>query len=136
MPRSLMIGDLARMTDTKVNTIRYYEGEGLLPRASRTTSGRRTYELADVARLSFIRRARALGFSLGQVRTLLSISDERDRPCAEVDVLARQHLAQVKAKIADLKKLQGELSNMIDCCAHGTMSECRILEALAPDWGR
>ena len=132
MTGRLAIGELARQTSTKVNTIRFYEDIGLLPHALRTASGRRTYAQADVSRLAFIRGARALGFGLEQVRTLLELADDRGRPCNDVDALARQRLADVEAKIASLMSLQHELSNLIGECERGTVANCRILEALAP----
>jgi Cu(I)-responsive transcriptional regulator len=132
MTGPLAIGDLARQTGTKVNTIRFYEETGLLPRALRTASGRRTYAQADISRLAFIRGARVLGFGLEQVRTLLELADDRARSCNEVDALARQHLADVEAKIASLKSLRQELSNLIGQCERGTIADCRIIEALGP----
>lgn len=132
MTGPLAIGDLARQTGTKVNTIRFYEEIGLLPRALRTASGRRTYAQSDVSRLAFIRGARALGFGLEQVRTLLDLADDRGRSCNDVDALARQHLEDVEAKIVSLKSLRQELSNLISECERGTIADCRILEALGP----
>lgn len=128
----LKIGALARATDTKVETIRYYERIGLLPRPPRTDGNYRAYGAPDLNRLSFIRRARDLGFSLDQVRALLELSDDRGRDCATVDDLARDHLAAVERKIADLVALKGALSELIASCCGGTVAECRILEALAP----
>lgn len=128
----LAIGELARQTGTKVNTIRFYEEVGLLPRAHRTAAGRRTYAQADVRRLAFIRGARALGFGLEQVRTLLALADDRSRSCNEVDALARHHLADVEAKITSLESLRQELSNLIGQCERGTIADCRIIEALGP----
>ncbi len=83
-------------------------------------------------RLSFIRRSRDLGFSLDQVRALLDLSDDRDRPCEAIDVIAKEHLAEVERKIADLRTLRRELSSMIDQCRCGTVADCRIVEALSP----
>lgn len=105
----MSIGDLARTTGTKAETIRYYERIGLLPRPARTESNYRSYRAADVARLSFIRRARALGLSIDQVRALLDLSDNRERSCAAVDELAQQHLATIESKLADLTALHREL---------------------------
>lgn len=126
------IGDVGRRTQTAVETVRYYERIGLLPKPARTAGNYRSYGNAEVARLSFIRRARDLGFSLDQVRTLLSLADDRDRPCGEVDTLARHHLDAVDRKIADLSSLRSELSSLIAQCGRGTVADCRILEALAP----
>jgi Cu(I)-responsive transcriptional regulator len=126
------IGALARRTNTKIETIRYYERIGLLPSPARTAGNYRTYARRHLERLSFIRRGRDLGFSLDEVRALLRLSDDRDQPCADVDRIARLHLAEVERKIADLKALHRELRQLIDQCRHGTIAECRILEALAP----
>jgi len=126
------IGDLGKATKTKVETIRYYEQIGLLPAPARTSGNYRAYGAEHLGRLSFIRRARDLGFTLDQVRELLGLSDQTDRSCAAVDKIAREHLAEVDRKIADLKALRGELDNVIGQCRCGTIAECRIIEALAP----
>ena len=129
---ALTIGDLARATLTKVETIRYYERIGLLPAPGRTAGNYRAYGEAELGRLSFIRRARGLGFPLNQVRELLTLADRRDQPCATVDSMAQAHLDEVERKIADLQALGRELADMISHCDHGTIGECRIIEALAP----
>ena len=128
----LQIGDLARATNTKVETIRYYEQIGLLPAPARTSGNFRAYSAKHLGRLSFIRRARDLGFTLDQVRELLSLSDQKRRSCEAVDVIARQHLADVDRKIEDLTALRDELSSLIEQCGCGTIADCRIIEALAP----
>lgn len=132
MRENLSIGDLAEATGTKVVTIRYYERIGLLPDPERTAGNYRSYSAAHLGRLSFIRRARDLGFTIEQVRDLLSLSDQRDRPCAAVDAIACEHLAEVDRKIADLQALRRELGSIIDQCGCGTIAECRIIEALSP----
>ncbi|MFC7738077.1 helix-turn-helix domain-containing protein [Roseomonas sp. GCM10028921] len=132
---SLGIGELARATGTKVETIRYYERIGILPAPPRTAGGYRSYGPGQLARLSFIRRARDLGFSLEQVRTLLGLADQRERSCEAVDAVAREHMAEVDRKLADLGALRRELASLIGQCSHGTVAECRILEALAPNQG-
>ena len=104
----------------------------MLPPVARTSGKYRSYGSAEVSRLSFILRARALGFALQQVRNLLELADDRDRPCAEVDALARTQLKQVDEKISDLKALRLELSGLIAQCQRGTVAQCRILEALGP----
>jgi Cu(I)-responsive transcriptional regulator len=126
------IGELARATGTKVETIRYYERIGLLPPPARTSGNYRAYAERHLARLSFIRRGRDLGFSLDDIRELLRLSDDRGQPCAEVDRIARAHLTEVERKLADLTALGAELRQLIDQCQHGTIAECRIIEALAP----
>lgn len=128
----LAIGDLARLTGTKVNTIRFYEEGGLLPRAKRTAAGRRIYRDADAKRLAFIRQSRNLGFPLDAVRELLTLSDDDNQPCEAVDRIARVHLAEIDRKIADLSALRTELDRVIGSCRHGTVADCKIIETLAP----
>lgn len=127
---AMTIGMLGRATDTKVETIRYYEKIGLLPPPERSGGNYRSYGEAELGRLSFIRRARQLGFSLDQVHALLELSDDRGRDCATVDTLARGHVTEVERKIADLAALQRELAAMIASCHGGTVGSCRIIEAL------
>jgi Cu(I)-responsive transcriptional regulator len=126
------IGELARATDTKTETIRYYERIGLLPIPPRTEGNYRDYSAAHVSRLSFIRRSRDLGFSIQQIRELLDLSDQKEQSCEAVDAIAREHLVDVKRKLADLSALRRELDALIGQCRHGTIAECRILDALAP----
>jgi Cu(I)-responsive transcriptional regulator len=128
----LRIGELARRTGTNIETIRYYERIGLLRSPARTACNYRAYDDGHLGRLSFIRRARDLGFSLNQIRDLLELADQRDRSCDAVDAIAREHLAEVNRKIRDLKALHRELNSIISQCGRGTVAECRILEALAP----
>lgn len=128
----LAIGDLARGTATQVGTIRYYERIGLLPAPGRTAGNYRAYGPGHLGRLSFIRRSRDLGFSIEQVRALLDLADQRDRPCAAVDAIARTHRDEVDRKIADLLALRGELDGMIEGCHSGSIAECRIIETLSP----
>lgn len=131
----LNIGALARATGTKVETIRWYERVGLLPAPARSAGNYRTYGEAHLGRLSFIRRARDLGFSLEQIRTLLDLAEDRERSCDAVDVIAREHLDEVDRKIADLQALRRELNSLIGQCRHGKVAECRIIEALGPSAG-
>jgi Cu(I)-responsive transcriptional regulator len=126
------IGQLARVADTNAETIRYYERIGLLPPPPRTAGNYRDYATVHVSRLTFTRRARDLGFSIEQVRTLLDLADQKEQSCEAVDAIARDHLAEVKRKLADLGALRRELESMIGQCRHGTVGECRIIEALAP----
>lgn len=129
---TLSIGALAQATGTKVETVRYYERSGLMPAPTRTGGNYRAYKRAHLDRLSFIRRARELGFSLDEVRELLRVSDQPDAPCEEVDRIARAHLEAIERKIADLAALGAELRQLIGQCQHGTVAECRVIEALAP----
>jgi Cu(I)-responsive transcriptional regulator len=126
------IGELARTADTKAETIRYYEQIGLIPPPPRTAANYRDYTPAHVRRLIFTRRARHLGFSIEQVRALLDLADRKEQSCESVDAIAREHLADVKRKLTDLAALRRELESLIGQCGHGTVAECRILEALVP----
>src|SRR5690625_5021470 len=100
------IGALAKRTDTKVQTIRYYEEIGLMPEPGRTAGGQRRYGEAELDRLAFIRHARQLGFNLEAIRELLELSDNPDRSCAEVDRIAQRQLAEVRSRMARLEGLQ------------------------------
>lgn len=131
MPTTLMIGDLARRTGTKVNTIRFYEDIGLLPRAVRTASGRRTYASSDVRRLAFIRHGRALGFSIDEIRSLLGLAEQPDRDCSEAAAIARRHVADVEIRIARLKALRDALGDVAVSCEGGRAADCRVIEAIA-----
>jgi len=132
-PAPLVIGELAARAGTTPEAIRYYERVGVLPAAARAGGGRyRRYGPSDVERLGFVRRARELGFSLEEVRDLLGLADQPDRPCAEVDHLARAHLAQVNEKLARLTALRDELERVIAACRGGrTVADCDIIGALA-----
>jgi DNA-binding transcriptional MerR regulator len=127
----MKIGDLSRLTGTKVETIRYYEQIGLLPAPARTASNYRDYGSEHRQRLAFVRRARDLGFTLEQVRELLGLSDKREQSCEAVDVIARAHRHTVDRKIAELRALRTELDRMIGQCGHGMVADCHIIEALA-----
>lgn len=136
--KNFAIGDLARETGCKVQTIRYYEEIGLLPAPQRTAGNQRVYTAAHRRRLAFIRHARELGFALGAVRELIALGERPDQPCAEADRLAAAHLRAVESKIARLEALRAELGRMVGRCegAGGArVAECRVIEALA-DHGR
>jgi MerR family mercuric resistance operon transcriptional regulator len=126
----IAIGALSGRTGTSVETIRYYERAGLLPEPARSPGGYRLYGTEHLKRLVFIRRARALGFSIDEVRTLLRLADERRRPCAEVRVVAEAHLEEVHAKIADLRAMERVLTDTVARCADGRRSPCPLIEAL------
>jgi Cu(I)-responsive transcriptional regulator len=126
------IGELARAAGTKMETIRYYERIGLLPAPPRTAGNYRDYLTAHVSRLIFTRRARDLGFSIEQIRALLDLADQKEQSCEAVDAIAVEHLADVQRKLAGLAALRRELDALIGQCLHGTIAECRILDALAP----
>lgn len=128
---NIPIGKLAAATGVNIETIRYYERAGLIPAPARTEGNYRSYGDEDVARLRFIKRTRALGFSVEQVRTLLSISGEKTRHCGTVEVIASEHLAEVERKIADLTALRNELTAAVAACGGGTVAECRIIETFS-----
>ena len=126
------IGDLARESGVKVVTIRYYEQIGLMPRPSRTTANYRFYDKGACERLRFIRRCRAFGFTLHQVRELLRLSSEKTNTCEEVRRIAAEHRKQVDAKIKELRHLSTELRRIYDSCQQEvSIADCRILEALS-----
>lgn len=131
----LAIGTLAKRTGTKVQTIRYYEQIGLMPRPGRTEGGQRRYGEAELDRLAFIRHSRQLGFSLDAIRELLDLSDSPGRSCAEVDAIAQRQLREVEARIARLEALRGELRRMIAECGADRVADCRILGVLRDHGG-
>lgn len=127
----MKIGELAKATGSNSETIRYYEKIGLLPRPSRTDSNYRDYGPSDAERLAFIRHARGLGFELADVRSLIDLSEQPDRDCADVDMIASKHLTDVETKIARLEALRDELGRMVNACRGGRVGSCRIIGALA-----
>lgn len=132
MVYALTIGKLAKAADTKVETVRWYEKVGLIDAPERTGGNYRSYTAGDLSRLTFIRRARDLGFSLDQVRALINLARDPSGDCGSVDELASGHLAEIDRKIADLTALRRELAMLLTSCRGGTVSECRILEAFGP----
>lgn len=129
----LSIGTLAKATGTKPETIRFYEQIGILPEPARTAGNYRSYGTEHLRRLSFVRRARDLGFPLDRVRAMLALADQPDRSCGEVDNLVLEHLHEVERKIADLQRLRDELDRLAhQCRGGGRMADCRIIEALSP----
>jgi len=126
----LAIGALSERTGCKVETIRFYERARLLPAPARSPGGYRLYSNDHLKRLTFIRRARALGFSIDEVRKLLTLADERKRPCAEVRVVAGTHLEDVRARIADLRAMERVLRDTVARCTDGRKAACPLIEAL------
>lgn len=108
-----------------------YEREGILPAADRTDSNYRDYSDDHLATLTFVRRARELGFSMAQVRELLALSDHDDKPCQDVDHFVQRQIVEVERKIADLSALREELGQMLQSCQADRIGECRIVESLA-----
>ena len=129
LPR-LGIGEVARRADCKVETVRYYERIGILPAPDRSAGGQRRYDTDHLKRLNFVRRARGLGFTLDEVRNLLELADGRDQTCAEVATIARDHLGDIRAKIANLRRLEAVLDDLVAACADGAKPDCPIIDTL------
>ncbi len=126
-------GELARRAGCNIETIRYYEKIGLLPAPSRTDGGHRLYPAALQARVNFILRGRALGFSIGELRNLLGLVDAEDFTCGEVLDITRRHLDGIADKIADLERLQATLSDISAQCQGGHVPRCPVIDALQAD---
>ena len=123
-------GELANRSGCNLETIRYYEKIGLLKPPERTASGHRLYSRDDQARLGFILRGRDLGFSIGELMSLPTLVDSHDYSCGEVLELTDGHLASVRQKIIDLKKLERTLADVSAQCDGGDVPECPIIDAL------
>lgn len=128
--RGYPIGQMSRETGVNIETIRYYERIGIMPKPDRTEGGNRQYDHDQLKRLFFIRRARGLGFSLEEIRGLFEMVDRKDFSCGEVHDLTVDHLASVQDKIANLKKLEKALTKMVSECGRGDVPECPILDTL------
>ena len=126
----LPIGELSRRTSCNIETIRYYERIGILPKPRRR--GRyRFYGDDDVGRLTFVRRSRELGFSLDEVRTLLNLATAGQGACAEVREISAAHLSSVRARIADLKSMERVLAAAVQQCDAGRQLSCPLIDALS-----
>jgi len=129
---ALPIGELSRRTGVHIETIRYYERIKMLPAPPRTASGRRVYGAAETRTLSFIRRARELGFTLEEIRTLLALSVEgRPEVCAEGRELAAGHLVEVRTKIADLRSMERVPAETVRRCDAGEAPGCPLIDTLS-----
>ncbi len=126
-------GELARRSGCNLETIRYYEGIKLMPAPARTEAGHRLYSIEDQRRLRFILRSRELGFSIDEIRSLLSMVDSGAYTCGEIHALTQEHLKSISQKIADLKKLQCTLRSISNDCAAGDSPNCPIVETLIAD---
>src|SRR5712691_1176974 len=125
----MLIGKLAAETGVKIETIRYYERVGLLSAPPRTEGRHRVYNEQHKQRLTFIRRSRELGFSLDDIRTLIDLADSK-RDCAAKELTLR-HLADVRGKLANLKRLESALKCMSGACKPGDQNSCPIFDALS-----
>lgn len=128
--KDMSIGHLSRQTSVNIETIRYYEKIGVMPAPPRTNGGHRSYSDEHVRRLLFVSRSRALGFSLDEVRSLLSLADSQDFTCADVRELTLRHAEEARRKIADLKKLERTLKDMAAQCHGNRIPDCPIVDAL------
>lgn len=130
--QSMTIGRLAKSAGVNIDTIRYYERNGLLPAPMRRASGFREYGPSDVGRLRFIRRAKELGFTLAEITELLSLSEHRHSDMRGVKRKAEQRLQQVERKIAELQRVKRGLRKLIAACpGHGELHGCPIVAALS-----
>ena len=127
----MKIGELATLTHTPVETIRYYEREGLLPQAARTGGNYRIYNEAQATRLSFIRHCRGLDMTLDEIRTLLRFKDAPTRNCGDVNALLDAHIGHVAARIRELRLLEKQLKSLREQCHEAQdAAHCGILNEL------
>lgn len=130
----MSIGAVAERAGVGIDTIRYYEREGLMPEPKRRASGYRVYDDAAVQRLRFIRRAKDLGFTLEEIGELLALSADRDRGVEGVRQRAEARLQAVEQRLSELRRVQRGLRQLIDACpGHGDLAGCPILRALSGD---
>jgi MerR family transcriptional regulator, mercuric resistance operon regulatory protein len=127
---NLPIGELPKQSGVNIETIRYYERVKMLAPPPRTASGRRVYDSTDLRILVFIRRARELGFSLDEIRTLLRLGGPEKAPCRKVREIAAHHLEDIRAKLGDLKKLERLLAETVARCSGKTAPDCPVLDIL------
>lgn len=129
--RTLTRGEIARRTGVGIETVRYYEQRGLLEEPARTRSGYRRYDEAAVRRLRFIRRAKRLGFSLGEIRQLISLKLDPGAECADVQARAEEKLREIAEKIRDLERIQAGLEELTTACRRNDRRmECPLLNVL------
>ena len=127
----MKIGELAQRAGVSIDTVRYYERQGLLPLPDRQASGYRQYVPADVARLRFVRRAKALGFTLEEIRDLLALSGQREGDMGRLKAAAAEKLADVEQRLDELTRIRDGLRTLIAACpGHGALAQCPILHAL------
>ncbi|MBR0967222.1 helix-turn-helix domain-containing protein [Bradyrhizobium diazoefficiens] len=124
------IGILSERSGVNVETIRYYEKIGVMPIPARSAAGYRVYDLDHLRRLHFVRRGRELGFSLDELRGLLHLVDGHAFTCGEVHELAIRHLADIRRKIRDLRRLEKVMSEMAAQCTRNKVPDCPIVDAL------
>ena len=128
-------GPLSKRTGCNIETIRYYEQIGLMPAPPRSAGGHRLYGEEHLRRLTFICRARELGFSLKEVRGLLGLVDGGGNSCAEVKSLTLEHVRDIHRKIIDLRKIERVLETMAAQCDEGEVPACPVIDALFQETG-
>jgi len=126
----MQIGEIAKLTGIKVQTVRFYEGEGLIDAPRRSDGSYRLYDQSYLNQLTFIKRARDLGFTLDQVRDLLRLADDPRKSCAEVDEMAVLHIEEIDRKLVDLQVLRSQIVIWGRCDA-ATIAKCRLIGALS-----
>ncbi len=128
--RDLFIGELSRRTGVNIETIRYYERIGVMPRPARSEGGHRLFSDEQLRRLSFIKRSRELGFRLDEIRAMLRLVDEGTLTCGEIHAMTSAHLKAVHRKISDLRRLERVLKTMVAECSRGDVPDCPIIDTL------
>jgi len=123
------IGEASKLSGIKIETIRYYEREGVIARTIRSGSGRRLFGSEDIAQLRFIRRSRDLGFSLADIKALSSLGVKEENACSDAQEIGGRHLENVRSKIRDLKELEAALAQLVSSCKAGDPS-CAMLDEL------
>jgi DNA-binding transcriptional MerR regulator len=130
----MKIGEFSQRAGVAIDTVRYYERQGLLPEPVRRASGYRSYAEGDVSRLRFVRRAKGLGFSLDEIRGLLDLSGRPEDDMGGLKAAAITKLADVEARIEELARIRDGLRTLVDACpGHGALQQCPILHALDED---
>jgi Cd(II)/Pb(II)-responsive transcriptional regulator len=128
----MKIGDLSKLTQTQVETIRYYEREGLLPEPSRTEGNYRIYGEAHAERLAFVRHCRSLDMTLDEIRLLLRFKDDPASDCGDVNALLDEHIGHVANRIRELRALEKQLKSLRErCCEAQAAANCGILNGLS-----
>jgi MerR family mercuric resistance operon transcriptional regulator len=123
------IGALSRETGCNIETIRYYERIGLIPEPPRSNGGHRSYSRDHLRQLTFIMRSRTLGFSISEIRQLLSLMDDNNS-CEQVQSITVRHLKEINRKIEELTRLRSVLESAADKCAGGTATDCPVIDIL------
>lgn len=125
----IAIGEASRQSGVGIETIRYYEREGILPKPERDANNRRLYTVQDVGRLRFLKRCRDLGFPLADAKTLLDLSEGGGEDCQSVKEMAELHISNVHGKIGELRRLEAALNELTANCDSGNVS-CPMLSKL------